>query len=77
MSFTPRVGKIVLFKTRLASLKFNQATQEIASHPAIITKVHNENFVDVTVFFNGSMPAPKNGVFNVDTQSSWWEPREE
>jgi hypothetical protein len=78
---TVRVGDMVMFKTRLASLKFNQARREVAEHPAIVTAVHNENFVDLTVIFNGSSPAHKNGVWKTDTaaaeaEANGWEPRE-
>jgi hypothetical protein len=70
---TPTVGSVVLFKTRLASLKFNQSTEEVAVHPAIVTRVHNAAMLDLTVIFNGSVPAPKNLVVNVDERGSWWE----
>jgi hypothetical protein len=77
---TVRVGDVVLFKTKLQSLKFNQAREEVAVHPAIITRMHSESCLDLTVFFNGSNPVPRNAVFNVSTEPSWepswWEPRD-
>jgi hypothetical protein len=75
---TVRVGDTVLFKTRLSSLKFNQAQLAIAEHPAIVTRIHTDTFLDLTVICNGSLPQPKNGVFLSDENQNldnWWELR--
>ncbi len=70
---TPTVGRVVLFKTRLASLKHGQSALPIATHPAIVTFVWNPQKVNLQVLPDSSTPFPKSAITNDPTQHNYWE----
>ena len=69
----PSACRIVLFCTRLQSLKFGFSTSEVAKHPAIITHVWDNDKVNLQVFPDGSNPFFKSAVTNDSSKESYWE----
>lgn len=75
MSQKPSVGRIVIFNTILTSLKFGYRDEEVATHPAIITKVISDTIVNLMVLPDGSIPFTKTGVDMTGTSHWSWPER--
>jgi len=72
MSQTPSIGRIVIFNTRLSSLKFLQSDREVAQHPAVVTRAHKDGTLNLQVLADGSNPFFKQKIPDDPAIGSWW-----
>jgi hypothetical protein len=73
----PTIGRIVIYTQAAAEAPVN-ATRE---HPAMITRVHNDDYVNLMVFFDGGRVAPCTSVYRagvgLEGSVSWdWPKRD-
>lgn len=56
----PTLGRIVLYRQPASEQPVNGGSV----HPAVITRVHSDELVNLTVFFDAAPPAPRTSILS-------------